>query len=248
MMQIGEAGITDYNGIKVVDLYGSWEQMGCQYGSLAGELYAVNAINAKGLMVELNNGMPSAGQDILFERFAGTTELLKMMFEADTIDYIDAFFQTEKSFAAFIIGVADKDESRAYEWCIDGCHRAENVTPDGLMAFTNHYLSPEWQYAQPADDSSWNSLTRRKNLLAMASEHKGRIDAAAMCRIMETPIGQGGPLHEHTRYQMVFEPAAMKLMVRIIGEFAQTAGAGRQYPEERPSWTSIDLTKHFSIH
>ena len=189
----------------------------CATLGYAGEIYCVNGFNEKGLFVELNNGMASAGYTIRFERFAGTTRLLELLLDADSMDYAEAFFQTEKSFASFLIGVADDREARCYEWCADGMRRGSTDTPEGLMAMTNHYVNREWEYALPTDDESWMSLTRRRNLLHLAEIRKGKINAETMADLMQTPIEAGGPLHPLTLYQMVYEPAGMKLHLRSIG-------------------------------
>lgn len=195
----------------------------------AGELYAVNALNGKGLFVELNNGMPSGGYDIQFDRMASTTSLLQVMLEADDMEYMDAFLKSNRSFAAFIIGVADENEARAYEWTADATRRADSLTREGLMVMTNHYVNPDWSFPTPADSTSWNSLTRRSNLCALAERHKGEIDAEMMCRLISTPIEEGGPCHELTRYQIVYEPLTRELRIRI---------------EDAPQWTRIDMNEY----
>lgn len=180
----------------------------------AGELYAVNAINERGLLVELNNGMPSAGWGFDFDMIPATVLLLEMMLKANDMDYADAFLRTALCFSSFIIGVADSNEARAYEWCRQGVKRADICLPAGLMAITNHYMNPEWPFARPEDKDSWNSLTRLENMLGQAGRIKGKADAAALCRIMDTPLESGGPKHSLTRYQFVFEPQSMKLHIK----------------------------------
>lgn len=182
----------------------------------AGEIYAVNGLNEKGVFLELNNGMPSGGTDILYERLASTTELMMMLLDADSLDYADAFFRTVKGFASYTIGMADAREARSYEWCARGVARAP-LTADGLMVMTNHYVSDKWDFAKPDDVQSWGSLTRCANLTSLAEQNRGAIDAHLMCQMMQTPIENGGPCHECTVYQIVFEPQTMRLHVRING-------------------------------
>jgi len=196
----------------------------------AGELYAVNAINEKGLFLELNNGMLSAGFDILFDRFSSTASLLEVLFDAPDMDYMDAFFKTQSSFAAFIVGVADQSEARSYEWSASGMQRADVLTPDGLMVMTNHYVNPIWTYPVLVEDGEWMSLTRRSNLLSQAAANKGLIDAEMMCKLMSTPVEEGGTLNKNTRYQLVYEPRTMRLLVRI---------------ESADRWTDVDMMRFF---
>lgn len=196
----------------------------------AGEIYAVNAINEKGIFLELNNGRPTVCAPIDFELFASTTSLLEVMLEAEDIDYLDAFFKTHRSFAPFIIGVADEDEARSYEWCAAGTKNATGANPDGLLVMTNHYVSPDWTYPVPSDENSWMSITRRRNLLGLAESNKGRIDEKMMCGIIATPVQDGGPMQDITRYQLVYTLDTKKLLVCI---------------EQGPSWIEVDLNDYF---
>ena len=183
----------------------------------AGEIYAVNAMNEKGLFLELNNGMPSAGTEILFDRLASTTELLTMLMDAESLEYADAFFHTVRGFASYIIGIADAQEARSYEWCAQGVARADNAAPDGLMVMTNHYVSDSWNFPAITDEESWASFTRRKDMMAMAEKYKGHIDVARMQQIMQTSMSEHGPKHTATVYQLVYEPKTMHLWMHIEG-------------------------------
>lgn len=197
----------------------------------AGELYCVNGLNEKGIFIELNNGMQSAGYDIHWDMVPGTTELLDVLFKARTLDEMDAFFRNTRSFASFIINVADKHEARSYEWCYDGVARGDEAQPGGLIASTNHYVNDAWTYPCPADSTSWNSLSRRCNLLSQVQAHCGRIDAEQMKSIMETGLADGGPMLELTRYQMVVVPETLTLHLRVPGLIG---------------WTKIELGKYLN--
>ena len=181
----------------------------------AGEIYCVNGLNEKGIFIELNNGMPSAGWDIHWEMRPATTELFDLLFRAENLDDVDGFFGTTRSFSSFIIGVSDAKEARLYEWCYDGVKRSDGQTPDGLVAGTNHYVHPEWTFAEPTDAESWNSQTRRANILALAEEYKGKVDVETMKAIMSTPIAEGGPRHPQTRYQLVVDPGNMTIHMKL---------------------------------
>lgn len=196
----------------------------------AGEIYCVNGYNEKGLFLELNNGMPSAGFDIRYDLNASTTELLMLLFRAKNMQDVDDFFHTTQSFSSIIIGVADKNEARSYEWCTAGMKRGDGQTPDGTMIQTNHYVNPDWLYAEPDNEKSWFTLTRRCNICKMAEENKGEIDVQKMCEIMQTPMEEGGPMFvPFTLYQLVVVPEEHKMLMRV------TEGA---------DWTEIELKKY----
>lgn len=199
----------------------------------AGEIYCVNGYNERDLFLELNNGMPSAGFDIRYDLQASTTELLMLLFRAENMQDVDSFFRQTQSFSSIIIGVADKQEARSYEWCTAGVQRADGESPCGTMMQTNHYVHPAWPFPVPDDEKSWFTLTRRCNISALAERYKGQIDAERMCCIMQTPIAEGGPMFTpFTLYQLVVVPEEHKLMMRI------TEGA---------DWTEIDLREYLNI-
>ncbi len=91
---------------------------------------------------------------------------------------------------------------------------------------TNYYVNSDWLFAVPSDAASWEGLTRRKNLIALCEAEKGKIDAQAMMKIIETPLEAGGAQNELTVYQIVIVPETKMLWLRVIG------GA---------DWTPIDL-------
>lgn len=181
----------------------------------AGEIYCVNGLNEKGIFVELNNGMPSAGYDLHWELCPGTTALMDVLSRAESLDDMDKFFHETRSSGSFIISVADRHEARSYEWCYDGVHRSDGMTPEGLMTSTNHYVSPQWDFPTPEDHESWNSITRRCNLLERAEEFKGDIGVSRMKAIMGRTIVDGGPWHHLTRYQIIAVPEDMTLHINI---------------------------------
>lgn len=196
----------------------------------AGELYCVNGFNERGVFIELNNGMPSAGTDIHWELCPSTSRLLELLFKTETMDDVETFFRTTQSFASFIIGVCNKDEARIYEWCYDGMKRGDYAVPRGLAVSTNHYINEDWDYDTPTDESSWNSITRRTNLLEMANAHKGSINAEKMKEMMTVPIENGGAFQNLTRYQIVAVPDDYTLYIHVpcVGK-----------------WSEINLRKYF---
>lgn len=198
----------------------------------AGEIYCVNGFNAEGIFIELNNGMPSAGYGVHWELCPSTTGLFEMLFKAGSLDDVDDFFKSTSSSISVTIGVADKHEARSYEWCYDGVRRGDGMTDKGLMVSTNHYVNDGWGFPIPGDAESWNSITRRSNLLDMAERHKGSIDVEMMKEIMSTSIEDGGPAHFLTRYQIVAVPEDMSLNI-----FVPCVG----------DWVEVDLEEYFKI-
>ena len=194
-----------------------------------GEIYAVNALNEKGIFLELNNGKPSARISSPNDRVTGTTMLFSSLFECDELDDLELFFNTVNCSSSYIINAADSSRAVSYEWCPTGVKHGEQSLPDGLLASTNHYVNPEWEYPVPTDETSWNALTRRDNLIALCEAEKGSIDVPAMQRIIDTAEQDGGARNELTVYQIVAVPETLTLWVRVIHS-----------PE--PAWEKIELS------
>ena len=192
-----------------------------------GEIYAVNGLNEKGIFMELNNGKPSANIKSPDSRITGTTMLFSALFEIDELEDWDLFFSTINCSSSYIINVADSRSARSYEWCPVGFKTGGSDLPDGLLVSTNYYVNPEWLFAVPSDQASWQGLTRRKNLIALSENAKGGIDAQKMAEIVETSVEDGGAMDELTVFQMVVVPESRILWLRVIG------GSG---------WTQIDLS------
>ena len=183
----------------------------------AGEIYAVNGLNEKGLFLELNNGRPSTNIKSPNTRVTGTTMLFEILFEADTLDDMDLFFNTTNCSSSYIINVADKNEARSYEWCPIDVKRGEKDLPEGLLVSTNYYVNPDWLFATPSDEASWEGLTRRSNLIKLCEAEKGKMTEEKMMRIIETSIKDGGAENELTVYQLVVVPGTMTMWLRVIG-------------------------------
>jgi len=196
----------------------------------AGEIYAVNALNEAGMFVELNNGSPSSSGKRASERMHATLTLFSVMQDADSLKYLDSFFATTQSNASYIIGAADGRTARSYEWDVEGVQRGDDASQPGVMAMTNHFVSPAWNRPEPTDEKSWQSVTRRQNLLKLAEEYKGKIDAARMMEIMDREIPDGGSKSELTRYELTLQPQNQVIWLKI--------------PEEG-NWTKIDMKRLF---
>lgn len=196
----------------------------------AGETYVVNGINESGLFVVLNNGTPSGGTDIFEDRFYSPVRLMDLLFEATDMDYVRKFFKAVNANGSHIIIVSDGKSCEVFEWDKRGMHESVKVD-DSLYCLTNYYLSPEWEYETPTDETAWNAITRRNNLIARATEQKGKIDAEWMMKTMQTPIEDGGPFFKLlSLYEMIWEPDSEKMWVRVVNKC---------------DWEPIDLRKIF---
>ena len=182
----------------------------------AGEIYAVNGINEKGIFLELNNGKPSAPISSPDTRITGTTMLFNALFECDELSDLELFFNTVNCSSSYIINAADPFRAVSYEWCPAGVRHGEDALPDGLLVSTNYYLNPDWEFPEPTDEQSWMGLTRRSNLIALCEAEKGHLDAESMQRIIDVSVENGGARNELTVYQLVVEPETLTVWIRVV--------------------------------
>ena len=96
--------------------------------------------------------------------------------------------------------MADAAGARSYEWCPTGVKAGGQDLPRGLLVSTNHYVNSGWDFETPTDETSWNSITRRENLIRLCEESKGSIDAETMKNIVNTAYEEGGAKNELTVY------------------------------------------------
>ena len=192
----------------------------------AGEIYAVNGMNERGLFLELNNGMPSGGALWYDSRVPALTELFDFLLQCTTLDEIESCFQTTKANFAYIIGVADGQTARCFEWPVFEVKRRESHSRPGLTVLTNHFTEFSWGLPRPDDKTYWMTRTRRQNLLTLAKHFKGTINEKIMMDIMDTRIEDLGATTDQTLYQMVVVPERYEMWFKI---------------PNRQEWTHINM-------
>lgn len=184
---------------------------------LAGEIYAVSAMNEKGIFMELNNGAFSGGSLTFDNRIPSVVKLLECMFDCASLADIERFFQTTKANFAYIIGVTDGQIAQCYEWPTFGVNMRKTHSRPGLTVLTNHFTESCWGLPHPDDAKSMQTVSRRDNLLALAKHFKGAIDTSIMQGIMDTKVENGGATNDTTIYQLVAEPGKFMLWFKIPG-------------------------------
>lgn len=183
----------------------------------AGEIGVVNGMNEKGLFLELNNGMPSGGALWYDSRVPTVAELFQFLLDCETLDDIESCFQTTKSNFAYIIGVADGQTARCYEWPVFEVKRRESHSRPGLTVLSNHFTEFSWGLPRPDDNAFWQTRSRRQNMLTLAKHLKGTIDNKTMMKMMDTRIDDLGATTDMTVYQMVVVPLRFELWFKVPG-------------------------------
>jgi len=205
----------------------------CAIVAFAGVIYATTGMNAKGIFLELNNGLPSGGALSYSNRVPAIINLLAFLCDCSTMEHLHAAFNTTRSNFAFIINTADKNGAYSYEWAPFDIKRRTGEA-EGLLVATNHFTDPAWGI-ELQDNAGFKTVLRRKNLLSLGHKNKGRMNLATMMEILDTPIDKGGatwPVGEEiqTVYQIIAVPRELKLWVQVPGF---------------QDWTGVDLAAIF---
>ncbi len=187
--------------------------------SMPGQIYCPSCINAHGVFIELNNGMPSGGSWVNRDRESLLIRLLKVSQTASDLNQADSQLQAIESDYSLIINVADKKNTRSYEF--SSTMGMKSVIPNLNSPFvsTNFYLHPEWtDIPTPTDENTWVGVTRRKNLLSLAKIDK-QTDALhsveSVMKIMDQDMENGGGRWDFTIYQMVFDTSTCRLFLKV---------------------------------
>lgn len=206
--------------------------------TFAGVIYATTGLNAEGILLQLNNGLPSGGTLSYANRAPAIVSLMAALNDYGTMDQLDAFFNTTRTNFTFIINTADKSRGASYEWAPFE-HRRRSGDAEGLLVATNHFTDPSWGIVLK-DNVGFETVRRRNNLLALGHKHKGRISVERMKEILDTPMNRGGATWPvgggiktayRTTYQTIIVPASLQVWLKVPGF---------------QNWTAVELKTLFS--
>lgn len=182
-----------------------------------GIVYLTTGINERGIFLALNNGEPSGGALQYHNRIPAIAELFVFLLDSPDLDQLESFFQTTRSNFAYVVGTADDQTSRCFEWPVFDVKRRLSVKRPGLMVASNHFTEPSWGLPRPDDEKFWWTRTRRQNLLNLAEHFKGSIDVPRMKKIMDTRLEDLGATSDSTIYQVIAVPQHMTLSIKVPG-------------------------------
>lgn len=187
-------------------------------------------MNSRGLFIADDN----AGiiDDAPESRPEFITEFYRFMFDYSNLKALDAGIRGTSPDVGWIVDVAGPDGAYVYEKMTN---RTLQRTGDGIVAAANHFVDPSWNFPAPPE----HSLSRYNNLLRLADEAKGSIDAAGMMQIRDVCLENGGAKFCHSllfgskyssNHQVVFAPKTRTVWVNAM---------------DRP-WQKIELAPLFT--
>lgn len=208
----------------------------------AGWINAMSGINQKGLFLETNSGLKSAGLKVLPDRTPYMNELLAILLESEDLDFLSNGLTTVRPNMGMLVNIANSEMGLCYE---NDCNETKLRQADspGLLVTTNEFRLESW--GKPITESESHSVRRWDNLNALAEQNKGQIDANVMMKIMNEPLhlgngefGKGAtkPTLEPndidvTVHQIVAIPGERKIWLKVPGAI---------------EWTLVDLNYFFS--
>lgn len=186
---------------------------------MPGQIYCPTCINQNGLLLELNNGMPSGGYYINKTRESLLTNMLKVMQGSESLDDINSKMMSLESDYSLIINAANQSHTFSYEYSSLSLIGMKPYSPksDEYFVSTNFYLNGSWGLPEPKDALTWHGVTRRDNLIKLLDEGEC-FDLKGTKHLMDKTTEQGGAAWEMTLYQMIFQPELNELSLKIAGE------------------------------
>jgi hypothetical protein len=200
--------------------------------SIVGQIYCPSCVNAKGLFIELNNGMPSGGFEVDQGRESLLINLLQILQNSTQFEQLKKQLKARESDYSLIINTADQYQVGSYEYSSTLGLKTIFPAKQAIFASTNFYLNPGWtNIPKPTDALTWQGVSRRDHLLELANQSP-RFDLAQFQKLMDKPLNEGGALMPSTIYQLILDQSDLSLYIKIN--------------HQGDTWQKIPLHKLFS--
>lgn len=199
--------------------------------SMPGQIYCPTCINAKSLFVELNNGMPSGGYNVNYQRETLLINLLKSLQNSDSFDQMDKQLLSLNSDYSLVINVANQNNIKSYEYSSFEGSKAYIPPLNNNFASTNFFLNKTWNIPLATDESAWLGVSRKDNLL---NNNNVNFSIQDMMEILDRKLVDGGANWDATIYQIAFDTNTQDLYLRVT--------------QEDTTWTHIGLAGLFTLN
>ncbi len=196
---------------------------------LTGSISFVDAFTGKGIYVEVNNAVDSAGFVLFNSRTQAMSQLMNMLFDADdTAELYNLASGTRFSYS-FIMMAADASSASYYEVAHWDLRRREAKDTTAIAA-ANQFDDPAWGILSLPSPAVWYSSLRENTMLNFAKSAPAKgADEKYMMSVLDIPLfnkdgsfNKGAAVLEKlpnddevTVWQVITRPADMKMWVRI---------------------------------
>ena len=196
---------------------------------ITGGISFIDALTDKGIYVEVNNGVDSAGFVLFNSRTQAMAQLMNLLFDADDAQEFYNLASGTRFSYSFILMVADVSSASIYEiapWDMRK-REAKDVT---AIAAANQFDDPSWGILSLPSPAVWYSSLRESIMLNFAkSGPAGGADEKYMMSVLDIPffnedgsLGKGAAVlkknpkdDEVTVWQVITRPADLKMWVRM---------------------------------
>lgn len=171
---------------------------------LPGQIYCPSCVNDKGFFIELNNGMPSGGYTDDLTRQSLLINMLHINQDSSEFEQVGNQFRATQSDYSLIINTANATSVRSYEFSTTLGMKEFIPKPGEVFVSTNFFQNATWgsEIPTPSDNSTWDGVTRRDNLLELAS-NQDKFSVEDFQKLMEVDIPDGGGCWSMTIYQII---------------------------------------------
>jgi hypothetical protein len=185
--------------------------------AIAGQISCLTGVNSNGIFIALNNGMPSGGYFVDKKRQTLLINLLQILQESESLSDAEMSLNALQSDFSLIINYGDAASMKTHEFSSHPSMHSFDPDPAGVFVSTNFFQAPTWtDLPAPTDETTWNGVRRRCNLLRLFEELPV-IDVEDFLCAMDRHMDDGGAVHSYTLYQVVFDSGPLHLYVKIYG-------------------------------
>ena len=183
----------------------------------AGQVGAIQAFNAAGLVMENNDGSSCGDSNRFFGvRTPFMVKDLEMLMDYTTLSGLAAAMKSKRGHYPLVYNIAGPDQAYSYEAATYDV-KSRSGEHAGVLIGVNHFVNPDWSPPPKQYETAvLESMSRYSNLVARAEQYKGSIDASRMMAIFDTTFPDGGPTPSDTPsesniYRFVTVPRSLKL-------------------------------------
>lgn len=182
--------------------------------NFAGCLYLTTGMNAEGLFVELNSGI-FASEKMDLTRRQNAWELWNVLRSSSKVEQGLSKLGTTPAAAYYMIGLGDREHAALFEWAVDVESQAHFLDPKkGYLAFTNHFIRPNWKNSETASlGGNASSIKRRQALLKLSEALPQPATLEDLQALLDVDIFHGGAKWNGTLFQIIAIPEDRRLMI-----------------------------------
>jgi hypothetical protein len=201
--------------------------------SMPGQIYCSTCVNSNNLFIELNNGMPSGGYYINYERESLLGNLLEMAQNSESIEELNYQMKATLSDYSLIINTAQEDSCASYEFSSINGMIPLIPNPENPFSSTNYFQGKDWvNLPFPTDETTWQGVSRKENLAKLANGAKD-INIEGFKSLMNTKLSEGGAVWQSTIFQVIYDTAKQDLYLKINSTDAD--------------WIQVPLSDYFTL-